>query len=303
MSLPGKLAHALNLLICRESIYNAERFEGIKLRWETKKLNKQNPAKETLMRLNRLLLEDAYPGEIAPLDDGQVDVDQIDQLVKMYCAEIRETNNSPQLSRYAGDITLLIDKTYRRALRVHSRLATERNLEFGNREDIAPTRFGNIGMSAEAFAMRSYRCNLGLVGSALRRAIAKEADTSAILENTKSQLDLLVACFWLSLFTGLGWAVAFAISGEPWGAILSATGGPAICWGIWYGAAVEQYRLLQSLLISAMNSPLRFQVLADLHVGLPTDILEERELWKTINLAVGFGEHHPLRYQYPNPKT
>lgn len=229
----------------------------------------------------------------------------LNDLVAKYCLEIRARQNPPDFQGYANDIKLLSDDAYNRALQEHTRLATDRGLEFGNREDVAPTRFGNVGMSAQAFSMRAYQCNLALISSSLRRAIAKEQDTATTLENCKSQLDFFVACFWLSLFQAFGWAVTFAICGECVGAIASVLAGPAICWLLWYGAAVEQYRVLQSLLMSAVNSPLRFQVLSDLRIGLPADITEERELWRSINLAIGFGDLRPLRYQIPNqiPKT
>jgi len=228
-----------------------------------------------------------------------VKYEDIDDLINTYCSEIRATKNRQDLEHYSNDITLLIEDTYRRALQEHSRLVTDRNLEFGNREDVLPTRFGNVGMSAQAFAMRAYQCNLGLIWSSLRRAIAKEQETATSLENCKSQLDFFVACYWLSLFQAVGWAVAFAVCGEPVGAISSAIAGPAICWMLWYGAAVEQYRVLQSLLISCLNSPLRHQVLNELRIALPADIAEERELWQSINMAIGFGDPRPLRYQYP----
>ena len=47
------------------SIYEASRFNSVTLSAVTKALRAKNPANEELIRLNRLLLEDAYPQEIA----------------------------------------------------------------------------------------------------------------------------------------------------------------------------------------------------------------------------------------------
>lgn len=55
----------LNTVIRGASIYDEERFSGISLREVTQKLVERNPQGYDLARLNRLLLEDAYPGEIA----------------------------------------------------------------------------------------------------------------------------------------------------------------------------------------------------------------------------------------------
>jgi len=68
----------LNKVIAEPSIYDDTRFQGISLRPETTDMMKQNPAGPSLARLNRLLLEDAYPLDLAkipkkamPLAPGQ----------------------------------------------------------------------------------------------------------------------------------------------------------------------------------------------------------------------------------------
>ena len=62
------LTNDLNLIIRGPSIYDAGRFSGITLRPKTQKLLAENPTGDKLARLNRLLLEDAYPDEIAASD-------------------------------------------------------------------------------------------------------------------------------------------------------------------------------------------------------------------------------------------
>jgi hypothetical protein len=56
----------LNAVISGPSIYDKARFTGVALRPETDQLLRQNPAAgQPLARLNKLLLEDAYPNELA----------------------------------------------------------------------------------------------------------------------------------------------------------------------------------------------------------------------------------------------
>jgi len=55
----------LNQVISGPSIYDKARFSSIVLRPETEQLLKQNPGGQQLARLNKLLLEDAYPSELA----------------------------------------------------------------------------------------------------------------------------------------------------------------------------------------------------------------------------------------------
>jgi hypothetical protein len=55
----------LNAILAGPSIYDRARFEGVTLRPETQQLLRKNPSGQELARLNKLLLEDAYPAELA----------------------------------------------------------------------------------------------------------------------------------------------------------------------------------------------------------------------------------------------
>ena len=59
------LVKDLNQVISGVSIYDKARFSRVVLRPETEQLLKQNPGGLQLARLNKLLLEDAYPSELA----------------------------------------------------------------------------------------------------------------------------------------------------------------------------------------------------------------------------------------------
>lgn len=63
-SLQPGLVQGLNQIIQGPSIYDPKRFEGVALRLCTKRLLALNPQGEDLVRLNWMLLEDAYPVEI-----------------------------------------------------------------------------------------------------------------------------------------------------------------------------------------------------------------------------------------------
>ena len=59
------LSRDLNQVLSGPSIYDAARFGGIVLRPETRSLLQRNPTGVDVARLNKLLLEDAYPAELA----------------------------------------------------------------------------------------------------------------------------------------------------------------------------------------------------------------------------------------------
>ena len=61
---PAILIEQLNHLLQCESLYDAQRFAGVKLSEDTRVVLAENPEGEKLIRLNRLLLDDAYPREL-----------------------------------------------------------------------------------------------------------------------------------------------------------------------------------------------------------------------------------------------
>ncbi len=61
----GTLATALNQILEGPSLYTVERFAGVKLTDHTAQFAAQAPQGHTRIRLNRLLLEEAYPGLLA----------------------------------------------------------------------------------------------------------------------------------------------------------------------------------------------------------------------------------------------
>jgi hypothetical protein len=73
------LVAALNKILKGPSIYDKERFVGVKLSEETEVLIRR-PAREDLIRLNRLLIEQAYPLEIFELAEV---IDASDKLAKI----------------------------------------------------------------------------------------------------------------------------------------------------------------------------------------------------------------------------
>ena len=59
------LMQDLNNVVLKQSLYSPERFSGITLQESTKQLLSQDPKVRNEPRLNRMLLADAYPKELA----------------------------------------------------------------------------------------------------------------------------------------------------------------------------------------------------------------------------------------------
>jgi hypothetical protein len=59
------LVKTLNNIVSGASIYDESRFQNVQLRPETRELLGKNPQGQELARLNKILIEDAYPGELS----------------------------------------------------------------------------------------------------------------------------------------------------------------------------------------------------------------------------------------------
>jgi hypothetical protein len=59
------LVKSLNTIVSGTSIYDESRFQNVQLRPETRELLGKNPQGQELARLNKILIEDAYPGELS----------------------------------------------------------------------------------------------------------------------------------------------------------------------------------------------------------------------------------------------
>ena len=90
------LAGELSALVKIKTFYDPARFTGVRLSDETQKLLAQNPQGEVLARLNRLLLNDAYPLEFGHYDveDNKTFVDRrnrfLDHLIARFAERFTE---------------------------------------------------------------------------------------------------------------------------------------------------------------------------------------------------------------------
>jgi hypothetical protein len=65
-ALKSALSKNLNKIVSGASVYDDARFQNVQLQSETKELLGKNPQGQELARLNKLLIEDAYPNELSP---------------------------------------------------------------------------------------------------------------------------------------------------------------------------------------------------------------------------------------------
>lgn len=176
-----------------------------------------------------------------------------------------------------------------------TRLRNELNSNFGSQE-IAPTKMGNIANTIQSYVLRRYNCNLEVVWSNLIQIVQANDKAYATLMETKTQLDFLVSCCWLTLLTCLIWCiVTLAIVPDRGGFLLAALGGPFASY-LWYRAAAEQYRSFADVTMTLFDT-FRFDLLQKMRLQNPADVEQERFMWGAIDRLMTFGDEENFRYE------
>lgn len=178
---------------------------------------------------------------------------------------------------------------------------------------LAPTLMGNIARSIAAYADRRYRFSMDIFWTKLQRVVQEDVKYYRVLQDAKTQLDFLTALIWVAAVSSIGWTIDGLL--QSYGnARLSWLLNPgivetiiAICAGfvavqLLYRLTLQNYRAFADLLRSCVDL-YRFGLLQLMHVPLPKDIEQERQLWETLTRMTGFGEvQAELTYVHPLEK-
>jgi len=163
-------------------------------------------------------------------------------------------------------------------------------------EDVLPTRLGNILRAAESYAYRHYEAETILLWSRLYHVMPREIVDD--IEDARATLEFLLV---ISL-----WCVAFGLASV---AIAPAVGASMpvalICVGFGLLAAYAAY--LSALPAAAeygeqLRSSFelyRFDLLQRLRAPMPTNLEEEREVWRRITDFVGRNTETTWNYENP----
>ena len=135
---------------------------------------------------------------------------------------------------------------------------------------------GNIARTIHSYALRRYQCNLEAVWSNLQRVVQKDHKANAALLESKTQLDFLVSCCWLTLLWSLVWAIVFAfVVKSRIGFLSAALGGPLVAY-MWYRIAAEQYCSFADVAMTTLDV-FRFALLEQMRLGIAFKMIRERD--------------------------
>lgn len=227
--------------------------------------------------------------------------DDVKYTVDAMCETLRKCDitKDNRLEEDRNDLIDLIDYARNTAEDRELRAFTERQSRFGTVAE--PTAVGNVAAAIASYTVTRYGIVLDTFLSRLIPVIQK-GDNKAYgaLLDAKTQLDFLVACFWLSAITWIGWFIPLALFSNSWQIFfVVATLGPVAAF-LFYGLTTTNY-LSYGQIIRASVDLNRFDLLDSLHIRQPSGIREEREIWRGLRELSAFGSEG-VEFSYEEPK-
>lgn len=160
---------------------------------------------------------------------------------------------------------------------------------------LAPTSMGNIAESVRGYARSRYDINLDPFWLRLQKVIQDDGAFYASLLDAKTQLDFLVALFWLTTASTIFW-LSYLIYIRQAVLLFLSIGllGPALAF-IWYKIAIQNYLAFADILRTSIDL-YRFKLLDALQVNRPENRTSERQVWADLNQVVGYGSEQEITY-------
>jgi len=247
---------------------------------------------------------DAYDKQLADFEDSEIQnkvipAEKLQKAVEDLSALLKTHNvdEDTYLDKHQQRLLEVLKYANDRAQAEYSKLLNELHTSFGGNE-IEPTKMGNIANTIQSYALRRYQCNLEAIWSNLQRVVQRDEKANAALQESKTQLDFLVACSWLTLAWSAIWTIVFSIIvPSRIGFFGAALGGPAISY-LWYRVAAEQYRSFADVSMTTLDS-FRFALLEEMRLATPYDVENERYVWQSLDQLTTYQEQKNFRYIKP----
>jgi hypothetical protein len=164
---------------------------------------------------------------------------------------------------------------------------------------LAPTKMGNIGRTIGTYTLVRYGMDLDIFWSRLQNSLQKDGkEYYTVLSDSKVQVDAMVTLCCLSVVYSIVWTVALLFfRGTTVRQFLTVGIAGPVCAVAFYALACESYRVFADVLRSCVDL-FRFQVLTALHLPLPADSNDEKDLWLRLGVATGFMDPEDFQYQH-----
>jgi hypothetical protein len=169
-----------------------------------------------------------------------------------------------------------------------------------NPANVKPTRLGNQAEVQREYGLRRYGLDIELYWLRLQKIARADERYFPILEDAKTQLDFSVTTVaLLTLLTVLWIPLSVLVAPTLRLFLLLAVAGPLSIW-VFTHVVGQNYRAFAEAVRSAVDL-YRFGLLEALHLRLPVDSSDEKELWTHLMETTAGATDKVLPYLHPPP--
>jgi len=232
------------------------------------------------------------------IDDTAVDAAV--QALEPHCRAPGGHAPSPELDSAKRDLESVIDHAQNwsnyRYLRTQNQLQATFpgdvfDLDPSSDNNLASTRFGNIGRTMRSYALRRYSLDLDIFWNRLQKVMADSTTSKAFdtLQGQKSLVDFLINALWLTVVTAVIWIPWLGVERlHP--ALFSAVAiGVPLLVCVLYDAACRAYVVFADQVRTLVDF-FRWDILAGLRIDPPVGTKEEELLWQRLGSRIGYGK-------------
>jgi len=218
---------------------------------------------------------DLWPDWLAALGRGH----QLDRARKLVEATATQDNRS---NERAKDSFELLFPSYPRILR---------------RDDVAPTRLGNVLRSAEAYGPSRYGVDSVRVWSRLYPLLPDPITTSMV--SARASMEFLLAVSFLAgIYAPLAALILIVLNGSLFWVFASLLGGTALALAT-YHAALQPAAIYGEMIRAAVDLH-RLDLVKEMAMPMPANPAEERRVWNQIQRLFDRNTHD-LNWHYVAP--
>jgi hypothetical protein len=209
---------------------------------------------------------------------------EIQRLFDLLKTELNQNSADPgsELDQIHEDSLALLDYGAGYVESLYGKAFDARKQRFPDEiRNLGPTRMANLSGAHREYGARRYNLDIEFFWIRLLKVLREDSEFLPILEEAKTQLDYSVSMTFLIGLTGFVWSLIsyFTISGIYSFLCISLAG--FLLMDLFYTISLQNYRAFVEVVRSAIDLH-RFELLKALHIALPANSNEEKNLWAKI---------------------
>jgi len=213
--------------------------------------------------------------------------------------KVKSADLIPELDGLQTGFTQLVDYGAERIEGRYARLVSDKQMRFPDEiSDLGPTRMANLSEVHREYGIQNYKLDIEFFWIRLLKVIKSDADLYPILDGTKNQLDYSVIMTVLIGITTVLWmSMTYWCCASVVPFVVVCVAGVLLT-RMFYSITVQNYRSVVEAVRSALDLH-RFELLKALHVGLPSNSVQEKAIWEKIYL---WRDSNPVEFVHEDAK-